>query len=266
MYAFAVSSVVRSVVHRRRRLSTLLSVQPVFTRLASTSSKHPFPFPSHRHPTPHEIFHLPRSASQDEIKTRYYELVKVYHPDVTHGQRGVSPSVRSVRFRAITHAYDVLRGRHALSSEAPSSWDHHRSRDEAILAELRRRSRQSRSPSSTTTAGDVRHENTGDAQVWYALMAFMFVGIIAAMSSVTSHMDRVRRHTQSAAANLAQARAEAQLYGTERRRKIRERVRSFHGARETVYESGLPEMDDTSKVLLSREEMGLENVPKDGRT
>ncbi|KAF8448750.1 hypothetical protein L210DRAFT_3500420 [Boletus edulis BED1] len=261
MYAFAASSVVRSVLHRRRRLSTL-SVQPVFARLTGTSSKHPFPFPSHKYPTPHEIFHLPRSASQGEIKTRYYELVKVYHPDVTHGQRGVSPSVRSARFRAITHAYDVLRDRHALSSGAPSSWDHHQSRDEAILAELRRRSRRSGSPSSTTTAEGVRHENTGDAQVWYALMAFVFVGIIAAMSSVSSHMDRVRRHTHSAADNLAQARAEAQLYGMERRRKIRERVRSIHDA---VDGSGLPEMDDTSKVL-SREEMGLENVPKDERT
>lgn len=68
------------------------------------------------------------------------------------------------------------------------------------------------------------------------------------MSSVSSHMERVERHTQSAAANLAQARAEAQLYGMERRRKIRERVRSYHDARETLDESGRPEGHATSKL------------------
>lgn len=89
------------------------------------------------------------------------------------------------------------------------------------------------------------------------------------MSSVSSHMDRVERHTQSAAANLAQARAEAQVYGMERRRKIRERVRSFHDAGETVDGSGHPEMHDTSRVWqggLSRGEAGPENALNDERT
>lgn len=39
-------------------------------RHASGSCRRPFPFPSGTNPTPHEIFHLPRSASQDEIKIR----------------------------------------------------------------------------------------------------------------------------------------------------------------------------------------------------
>ena len=68
------------------------------------------------------------------------------------------------------------------------------------------------------------------------------------MSSIISHMDRVERHTKSAAANLSQARAEAQVYGMERRRKIRERVRSFHDTRETADVSGHPEMHDTPSV------------------
>src|ERR1700691_6033709 len=42
-------------------------VQP---RLASTASTAHYPYPSHRHPKPHEIFHLPLSASQAEIKSR----------------------------------------------------------------------------------------------------------------------------------------------------------------------------------------------------
>ena len=68
------------------------------------------------------------------------------------------------------------------------------------------------------------------------------------MGSVSSHMDRVEQHTQSAAANLAQARAEAQAYGMERRRKIREHVRSFRDAKETVDGRSHPEPHGTRKV------------------
>lgn len=40
-------------------------------RLAHTIHSHnPFPYPSHRNPTPHQIFHLPRSATEAEIKAR----------------------------------------------------------------------------------------------------------------------------------------------------------------------------------------------------
>lgn len=81
-------------------------------------------------------------------------------------------------------------------------------------------------------------------------------------------MDRVERHTQLAAANLARARTEAQIHGMERRRKIRERVRAFHEARETENESERPEMHHSSKVWLyqlSRGETGPRKVPNDER-
>lgn len=104
-----------------------------------------------------------------------YELAKVYHPDATHGQHDVSPSMRNARFRAITHAYGVLRGRNGPSTTGGAgAWDN---RDEAIRAELRRRSRRSRSSSTTAAADSVRHENTDNAQVWYSLMAFVLVGV-----------------------------------------------------------------------------------------
>lgn len=38
-------------------------------------------WPSTQFPTPYEIFHVPQSASTSDIKKRYYELVKLYHPD-----------------------------------------------------------------------------------------------------------------------------------------------------------------------------------------
>lgn len=96
----------------------------------------------------------------------------MYHPDVIHGQHNVPPSVRNARFRAITHAYGVLRGR-ISSTGGAGSRDYG---DEAMRAELRRRSRRSRS-STTTAADSVRHENGDDTQVWYTLMAFMLAGV-----------------------------------------------------------------------------------------
>ncbi|KAH0836878.1 hypothetical protein J3R83DRAFT_8674 [Lanmaoa asiatica] len=310
MYVPAAPSVARSVPHLRQNLSIFLSVQPVFTRQGSTSSKHLFPFPRCTNPTPYEIFHLPRSASQGEIKTRCeylfppllhptcsrlrrwllalfnsstlfgfvhhrppgaqlqdYDLVKVYHPDVTHGQHDVAPSVRNARFRAITHAYGILRGRDGpTSNRSAGAWGYSHSRDEAMRAELRRRSRRSRSASSsTTTADSVRHGNTDVAQLRYTLVAFVLTAMIAAMSSVNSRIEYVERHSKSAAVNLAQARAEAQVYGMERRRKIRERVRVFHEAGEMVNGSEHPEMHDTSKGELS---LGMtpKNVSNDDRT
>lgn len=208
MYVSVASSLARSVLHRRRRFEKFLSVNPVFICRANTSS---FTFPPHTNPTPHEIFHLPHTASQDEIKARCesnlsslrtptspivrfshqfgfwrhrplncqlqdYELVKVYHPDASDGQHDVSPSVRNAQFRAITHAYGILRGRTGLSSKGGTdAWDYH---DEAMRAELRRRSRRSRSSSSSTTtaANNVRHENTDDAQVWF-IVALFLVGV-----------------------------------------------------------------------------------------
>lgn len=58
------------------------------SRLASTSSAtstsgpHELAFPSHlANPGPYDVFHLPTSASQSQVKARYYELVKLLHPD-----------------------------------------------------------------------------------------------------------------------------------------------------------------------------------------
>lgn len=73
------------------------------------------------------------------------------------------------------------------------------------------------------------------------------------MGSVSSHMDRVERHSQFAAANLAQARTDAQIHGMERRRKIRERVRALHEA-ETVDGTETHRASRVWLAELSREE------------
>jgi DnaJ domain len=68
----------------------------------SASSNRPLvPWPTQPNPTPYEIFNLPRSASQQEIKARYFLLVKQYHPD--H-----APTTPVDRFRKVVEAYKIL--------------------------------------------------------------------------------------------------------------------------------------------------------------
>ncbi|KAH9485003.1 hypothetical protein JR316_0001907 [Psilocybe cubensis] len=80
-------------------------------RHAAPEAKHgnPYPYPTHRNPTPHQLFHLPKNASKSDIKARYYDLVRIYHPDKAIDS--VPPEVAHTRFQAITAAYDVLRGK-----------------------------------------------------------------------------------------------------------------------------------------------------------
>lgn len=87
-----------------------LSRPPLALNTFATRAATPYPYPTQPNPTPHQIFHLPASASQKDIKQRYYELVKVHHPDSTTA-RELPPEVAQARFHSITQAYDVLRGR-----------------------------------------------------------------------------------------------------------------------------------------------------------
>ncbi|KAI0318312.1 hypothetical protein OF83DRAFT_1057064 [Amylostereum chailletii] len=79
------------------------------TRRFASINTNPYPFPAHAQPTPHQLFHLPLSATQKEIKARYFDLVKLYHPDAPLS-RTSPPDVAQARFHAISNAYDVLRG------------------------------------------------------------------------------------------------------------------------------------------------------------
>lgn len=69
----------------------------------SSATKH-LPWPATPFPTPYEIFHVQQSASQADIKRRYYELVKIYHPD-----RISNPTaLENERFHKIVAANDLL--------------------------------------------------------------------------------------------------------------------------------------------------------------
>ncbi|KAG9028868.1 hypothetical protein FS837_003711, partial [Tulasnella sp. UAMH 9824] len=79
----------------------------------SAVSKNRYPFPNHRNPTPHQIFHLPLGADQQAVKSRYYELVKIHHPDACHG---LDPAISHERFQRIQQAYNFLRNPKKRSS------------------------------------------------------------------------------------------------------------------------------------------------------
>ncbi|GAA5860809.1 hypothetical protein JCM3774_003145 [Rhodotorula dairenensis] len=83
----------------------------------------PLPFPKSANPSPFEIFHLPRDSklSPKQVKGRYLELVKLYHPDrrATRADRDVSARGKGKgkgkaaadddhEFKAIVAAYELL--------------------------------------------------------------------------------------------------------------------------------------------------------------
>lgn len=55
---------------------------------------------------PYEILGLPRTATMDEIKARYRELVKKYHPDKHQGNP--LADLAEERFKEIQQAYDDI--------------------------------------------------------------------------------------------------------------------------------------------------------------
>lgn len=202
----------------------------IHSRLASTMSQ--YPFPHHPRPTPHQIFHLSPSASQADIKSRYYELVREHHPDSAHAQH-IPASERHSRFQSITAAYEVLTGKSRLQL---GSGLRSNPSDSDMYDELRRRRRThyrnagmdfdrdhpfgfaSRTPGREWTARP--DERWKDWSIIFVGTACFIIGIGPIFLSHNSD----KRH-MSAVQNLAQARSEAQEYGMERRREIRRRVR-----------------------------------------
>ncbi|KAI0737605.1 hypothetical protein C8Q80DRAFT_1061784, partial [Daedaleopsis nitida] len=80
-------------------------------RAASTSAN-PYPYPTTSHPSPHQIFHLPKNATRADVKARYFDLVRIYHPDSPLARAGgVSTETAHARFQAIASAYAILSGK-----------------------------------------------------------------------------------------------------------------------------------------------------------
>ncbi|KAI1407956.1 hypothetical protein F5Y13DRAFT_173523 [Hypoxylon sp. FL1857] len=75
---------------------------------SAASSDKPHAWPSSPHPTPYEIFDQNKSAPYS--KTKFYELVKIYHPDRhrhVHGH-SLSHTARLERYRLVVAANQIL--------------------------------------------------------------------------------------------------------------------------------------------------------------
>lgn len=87
-------------------------------RLATLSDDVDLAFPTKPNPTPWEIFHLDPSSppTPKELKQRFYQLAKRYHPDRGHSTRTPSSSSSpkgktpdtAAQFKQINEAYEIL--------------------------------------------------------------------------------------------------------------------------------------------------------------
>lgn len=206
-------------------------------RLASTSTSStspPYPFPTHRNPTPHQIFHLSAGASQADIKARYYELARTFHPDAPAAQ-ALPATVRHARFHAVTRAYDILRGKPHASFVSDG--------DGTELARRRRQHAQRQAYRRHAAADFAEAAGVGGAdEAWkdqliiIVGLASLVVGFLPTLLSLHTIPDA--RH-RAASANLARARADARTFGDERRAAIRARVVEFEQGRENKEDSSL---------------------------
>ncbi|KAI0838532.1 hypothetical protein F5Y06DRAFT_268287 [Hypoxylon sp. FL0890] len=92
------------VFHRQRPYATV-SNDP---KRSAASSGEPHAWPSSPHPTPYEIFNQHKSAPYS--KTKFYELVKIYHPDRHRHVPGhsLSHTARVERYRLVVAANQIL--------------------------------------------------------------------------------------------------------------------------------------------------------------
>ncbi|KAF6746751.1 hypothetical protein DFP72DRAFT_822715 [Ephemerocybe angulata] len=220
-------------------------------------------YPTHANPTAHEIFHLPRAASQSQIKSRYYELVRLHHPDSHHSRAHLSPDQAQSQFASITAAYDYLRG--VSSSHLPNAkrygYEPGQSNFDPYLHELARRRRAQQAsqahrggggsgsqdwgswggagfaPPRGSRGGEGFNEAGRKERTVLALgVAALVLGLYPSFVLFPFQMKKTHN---SAAKNLAKARNDAREMGGERRDGIRKRVQSMQREKQ----QGLSELE-----------------------
>ncbi|KAL4882867.1 hypothetical protein BJY04DRAFT_216954 [Aspergillus karnatakaensis] len=99
----------------------------------STPTDGDFPGKDHTWPstpsfTPYDVIGLPRSAPYS--KHRFYELVKIYHPDRPSNNhplcKDITPEVRLQRYRIVVTAHEILSNpiRRAAYDQRGTGWNH----------------------------------------------------------------------------------------------------------------------------------------------
>ncbi|KAK0467170.1 uncharacterized protein EV420DRAFT_1507584 [Desarmillaria tabescens] len=196
------------------------------TRCASTSSS-PFPFPAHPHPTPHQIFHLPYNASQQDIKARYYELVRHHHPD-SMSCRDLPSSDRQARFQAIAHAYDTLQGKNPQTGTR-RDWGEY-------ADELQRRKRRWEQQQSAryNYAHPPRYKWESNADDRWKDNMILTIGVVSLVLGIAPSLlmlpfslQKTRQKHLEVASDYSKVRAEAMEEGEERRQNMKHHVKEM---------------------------------------
>ena len=188
--------------------------------------RHPWPTPlsGKSCPTPYQIFAMKRNATYS--KTRFYELVKIYHPDRNGtsegGGSGIPHIVRIERYRLIVAAHNILSdptkrsaydrfgagwdGRAAVGgNRSPSSgepgpfsqnWSDSSNRDDPIWrnATWEDWQRYYAWKNGTTTEGVHRQKQ---APVYFQNSYFMFLVVLLAMMGGTANYNRAQENGTS---------------------------------------------------------------------
>lgn len=79
----------------------------ICTTVPKPASSDDLRWPKSSNPSPYEIFGLPPTASAADIKKRYYELAKRYHPD-SRATSAEAEQERIQRFRQVVQANELL--------------------------------------------------------------------------------------------------------------------------------------------------------------
>lgn len=184
---------------------------------ASAAADNQYPFPANPRPSPHQIFHLPITATQKDIKARYYDLVRLHHPDSTNC-RHMSAAERHRRFQAITNAYEILRGKKA--PESPF---------DPFAAELARRKRAyaaARRGRQHSMYRDYRDYAPSGDERWKDRL-IVTVGVLTFLAGMLPSFISfpvAKMRNQEAINNLREARMDAIKYSEERRRAMQQRA------------------------------------------
>lgn len=99
---------------------------------ASDISDPPYSWPKSSTFTPYEVLNLHRNAPYS--KARYYDLVKIYHPDRPCDEhplcRNITPEVRLQRYHIVVTAHEILSDptRRAAYDQTGAGWSHNSKR------------------------------------------------------------------------------------------------------------------------------------------
>ncbi|OCB87714.1 hypothetical protein A7U60_g5241 [Sanghuangporus baumii] len=182
-----------------------------------------FPFPNHPHPTPHEIFHLKPGARPSEIKSRYYQLVRIHHPDTPHARR-LPAHISRARFQAIQSAHDVLTGKSRRADNPFSMYASH-TKGNKMHTHRRPYGPHNVDAEWARAAEEMDEHGSGRQKDQIIILGAIALIGLAAVPFFTSTAVSQTKH-MTAVQNLAEARREAREHGMTRRREIRKRVRS----------------------------------------